>query len=223
MPHESSKLLTAEQYLLTTLMVKLALVAVLSTMLVRFPWFRRILLTEKRDWPERLVFAASLGVPLTAGVIARLRHRAELQQHKGPSHVAGPCLAEEHRWPVEQAYQDADDDDLDGGKAERFFQAQHDFDVTRGEHVRDVIAVPDEPNCVLDLQVARQRAANFELFASSCEASACGSPANGGSAVAIESVYAAGSSPRCWHTVKRLRGPCRLHRRSDGPLLASAA
>ena len=53
-------------------MVKLAVVAVLSTMLVRFPWFRRILLTEKRDWPERLIFAASLGLPLTAGVVARL-------------------------------------------------------------------------------------------------------------------------------------------------------
>jgi two-component system LytT family sensor kinase len=53
-------------------MVKLAVVAVLATMLVRFPWFRRILLTEKRDWPERLVFAASLGLPLTAGVAARL-------------------------------------------------------------------------------------------------------------------------------------------------------
>jgi two-component system LytT family sensor kinase len=71
MPHET-KLLSADQYLLTTLMVKLAVVAVLATMLVRFPWFRRILLTEKRDWPERLVFAASLGVPLTAGVVARL-------------------------------------------------------------------------------------------------------------------------------------------------------
>src|SRR5687768_18309833 len=46
--------------------------AILSTMLVRFPWFRRILLTDKRAWPERLVFAASLGVPLTAGVVARL-------------------------------------------------------------------------------------------------------------------------------------------------------
>jgi two-component system LytT family sensor kinase len=45
---------------------------VLSTMLVRFPWFRRILLTEKRDWPERLIFAASLGFPLMAGVILRL-------------------------------------------------------------------------------------------------------------------------------------------------------
>ena len=71
MPHEL-KLLSPEQFLLTTLVVKLAIVAVLSTMLVRFPWFRRILLTEKRDWPERLIFAASLGVPLTAGVIARL-------------------------------------------------------------------------------------------------------------------------------------------------------
>ena len=71
MPHEPNTL-TAEQFLLTTLMVKLAIVAILATMLVRFPWFRRILLTEKRDWPERLVFAASLGVPLTAGVISRL-------------------------------------------------------------------------------------------------------------------------------------------------------
>src|SRR6188768_3389229 len=53
-------------------MAKLAVGAVLATMLVRFPWFRRILLTEKRDWPERLIFAASLGVPLTAGVVARL-------------------------------------------------------------------------------------------------------------------------------------------------------
>lgn len=71
MPHET-KLLSADQYLLTTLMVKLAIAAILATMLVRFPWFRRILLTEKRDWPERLIFAASLGLPLTAGVVARL-------------------------------------------------------------------------------------------------------------------------------------------------------
>ncbi|MDQ3213667.1 MAG: histidine kinase [Acidobacteriota bacterium] len=69
---EATKALTVEQFLLTTLVVKVAIVAVLSTMLVRFPWFRRILLTEKRDWPERLIFAASLGVPLTAGVVARL-------------------------------------------------------------------------------------------------------------------------------------------------------
>jgi two-component system LytT family sensor kinase len=64
--------LASAQVLLFTLMAKLAVGAVLATMLVRFPWFRRILLTEKRDWPERLVFAASLGLPLTAGVISRL-------------------------------------------------------------------------------------------------------------------------------------------------------
>src|SRR4051795_6846206 len=69
---QATKALTAEQFLLTTLVVKVAIAAVLSTMLVRFPWFRRILLTEKRDWPERLIFAASLGVPLTAGGVARL-------------------------------------------------------------------------------------------------------------------------------------------------------
>jgi len=71
MPHETRALAPVE-FLLTTLMAQLAIVAVLSTMLVRFPWFRRILLTEKRDWPERLVFAFSLGLPLTAGVGSRL-------------------------------------------------------------------------------------------------------------------------------------------------------
>jgi len=69
---QATKALTAGQFLLTTLVVKVAIVAILSTMLVRFPWFRRILLTEKRDWPERLIFAASLGVPLMAGVVARI-------------------------------------------------------------------------------------------------------------------------------------------------------
>jgi two-component system LytT family sensor kinase len=66
------RLLSAEQVLLITLVVKLAVIAVLATMLVRFRQFRRILLTEKRDWPERLVFAAGLGVPLSAGVVSRL-------------------------------------------------------------------------------------------------------------------------------------------------------
>ena len=64
--------LSAEQYLLITLIVKLAVAATLAIMLVRFRWFRRILLTEKRDWPERLVFAAGFGIPLTAGVGVRL-------------------------------------------------------------------------------------------------------------------------------------------------------
>jgi two-component system LytT family sensor kinase len=64
--------LDANQALLVTLLAKLAVVSALSTMLVRFRWFRRILLTEKREWRERLVFAAGLGIPLTAGVVSRL-------------------------------------------------------------------------------------------------------------------------------------------------------
>ena len=62
----------SEQILLYTLMAKLAVVATVATMLVRFKWFRRLLLTERRQWPERLIFAACLGLPLTAGVLSRL-------------------------------------------------------------------------------------------------------------------------------------------------------
>ncbi len=50
-----------------TLLAKLAIAAVLATTLARFRWFRAILLTERRDWPERLTFAAGLGIPLTVG------------------------------------------------------------------------------------------------------------------------------------------------------------
>jgi two-component system LytT family sensor kinase len=62
----------SEQILLYTLMAKLAVVATVATMLVRFKWFRRLLLTERREWRERLIFAACLGLPLTAGVLSRL-------------------------------------------------------------------------------------------------------------------------------------------------------
>ena len=73
MPTEGrSLILSAEQSLLVTLIVELAVTAILATMLARFRIFRRILLTERRDWPDRLIFAAGLGIPLTAGVAARL-------------------------------------------------------------------------------------------------------------------------------------------------------
>jgi two-component system LytT family sensor kinase len=71
-PHGPSGPDSSQQLLLVTLIVKLAVSATLATMLVRFRWFRRILLTEKRDWPERLTFAVCLGVPLVAGVAARM-------------------------------------------------------------------------------------------------------------------------------------------------------
>jgi two-component system LytT family sensor kinase len=64
--------LTPEQLLLTTLVVKLAVMAALSTMLVRYRRFRHILIFERRAWPDRLVFALSLGIPLAAGVASRL-------------------------------------------------------------------------------------------------------------------------------------------------------
>src|SRR5205814_10562059 len=55
--------LSAEQVLLTTLVVKLAGMAALATMLVRYRRFRHILIFERRAWPDRLVFALSLAIP----------------------------------------------------------------------------------------------------------------------------------------------------------------
>ena len=54
--------LTANQLLLTTLVVKITIVAALATILVRYHRFRHILISERRAWPERLLFAFSLGV-----------------------------------------------------------------------------------------------------------------------------------------------------------------
>jgi two-component system, LytTR family, sensor kinase len=69
---QEPKFLTAEQFLLTTLVVKLASMAALATMLARYRRFRHILIFEQRNWPDRLVFALGLAVPFTAGVAARL-------------------------------------------------------------------------------------------------------------------------------------------------------
>jgi two-component system LytT family sensor kinase len=64
--------LTDNQFLLTTLVVKITIVAALATILVRYHRFRHILISERRAWPERLLFSISLGVPLAAGVTSRL-------------------------------------------------------------------------------------------------------------------------------------------------------
>jgi two-component system, LytTR family, sensor kinase len=66
------KFLSAEQFLLATLMGKLAIMAALATMLARYRRFRHILIFERRGWPDRLAFALGLIVPLTAGVVSRL-------------------------------------------------------------------------------------------------------------------------------------------------------
>ena len=69
---QEPKFLSADQFLLTTLIVKLAVVAVLATMLARYRRFRHILIFERRGWTDRLVFAFALGLPLMAGVTSRL-------------------------------------------------------------------------------------------------------------------------------------------------------
>jgi two-component system LytT family sensor kinase len=66
------KFLSAEQFLLTTLVVKITIVAALATILVRYHRFRHILISERRAWPDRRLFALSLGIPLAAGVASRL-------------------------------------------------------------------------------------------------------------------------------------------------------
>jgi two-component system LytT family sensor kinase len=70
MPGSTS--LSTDQLLLTTLLVKLAVMAAAATILVRFRRFRHFLIFEHRPWPDRLTFALSLGSLLLAGVVARL-------------------------------------------------------------------------------------------------------------------------------------------------------
>ena len=69
---QEPKFLSAGQFLLTTLVVKLAAMAALATMLARYRRFRHILIFEQRNWPDRLVFALGLAVPFTVGVAARV-------------------------------------------------------------------------------------------------------------------------------------------------------
>ena len=69
---QEPKFLSAGQFLLITLVVKLAAMAALATMLARYRRFRHILIFEQRNWPDRLVFALGLAVPFTAGVASRV-------------------------------------------------------------------------------------------------------------------------------------------------------
>ena len=69
---QEPKFLTADQFVLTTLVVKLAAMAALGTMLARYRRFRHILIFEQRNWPDRLVFALGLALPFTAGVASRV-------------------------------------------------------------------------------------------------------------------------------------------------------
>jgi two-component system LytT family sensor kinase len=66
------RFLPGDQFLMTTLVVKITIVAALATILVRYHRFRHILISERRAWPDRLLFSFSLGVPLAAGVGSRV-------------------------------------------------------------------------------------------------------------------------------------------------------
>jgi two-component system LytT family sensor kinase len=68
---EGTSFLSAEQFL-TTLIVKLAAMAVLATMLARYRRFRHILIFERRGWLDRLAFTLSIGVPLSGVIVVRL-------------------------------------------------------------------------------------------------------------------------------------------------------
>ena len=68
---QEPRFLSPEQALLTTLIVKLAIMAVLATMLARFRQFRHILIFERRGLSDRLIFSAAIGLPLTAFISIR--------------------------------------------------------------------------------------------------------------------------------------------------------
>lgn len=69
---QDPRLLSADQFLLATLVGKLAVMAALATMLARYRRFRHILIFERRDWPDRLAFALGLTLPLALGVVSRV-------------------------------------------------------------------------------------------------------------------------------------------------------
>src|SRR5437764_15092255 len=70
---EGSRFLSsAEQLLVTTLLAKLAVMAASALILVCFRSYRQFLIFEHRPWPDRVTFAVSLGVLMSAGVVSRL-------------------------------------------------------------------------------------------------------------------------------------------------------
>jgi two-component system, LytTR family, sensor kinase len=65
-------ILSVEQYLLTTLFVKVAITAVLAMLALRSHRFRQFLLTKRPTWSASLFFACCLGIALAAGEASRI-------------------------------------------------------------------------------------------------------------------------------------------------------
>ena len=62
-------------FILVTLLIKVAVMALLAGFIARFGRFRRLLSVEQRTPRQKLLFAAFLGVPFMLGVLARLLAR----------------------------------------------------------------------------------------------------------------------------------------------------
>ena len=88
-----------EQFLLTTLVVKLAVMAAWRRCWCGYRRFRHILISERRAWPDRLMFALGLGVPLTLGVASRLL----LQLRRGGPDAGRRVPGRAHRRSVYRA------------------------------------------------------------------------------------------------------------------------
>jgi two-component system LytT family sensor kinase len=69
---QSGAILTPQQWLFVTLIVRIAAVSLLAVMVVRYHRFRDLLIHERRGWPMKFFFAFTFGLVLTAGVVARL-------------------------------------------------------------------------------------------------------------------------------------------------------
>src|SRR5205809_2861115 len=101
---QGPQFLSVAQVLLTTLVVKLAVMAALATMLVRYRRFRHILIFERRAWPDRLAFALSLGIPLAAGVEREDRKSTRLNSSHGYISYAVFCLKKKKNTKTTRTY-----------------------------------------------------------------------------------------------------------------------
>jgi two-component system LytT family sensor kinase len=68
-------LLTSDQFVLVTILIKIGAMASIGSLLVRSASFKRLLFAEKRSTREGVLFALIMGILLSAGVMVRLTIR----------------------------------------------------------------------------------------------------------------------------------------------------
>ncbi|MFH1008354.1 MAG: histidine kinase [Candidatus Latescibacterota bacterium] len=107
-------LLTPDQFLLVTLLMKIGAMASIASLLVRSAAFKRLLFSESMSTRQGLLFALVMGVLLSAGVLARLtiRYNATdlslsgtllvgLLAGFGPGCITGACVGIPAAWTGE--------------------------------------------------------------------------------------------------------------------------